>query len=184
VGAPGSRGLVPHQHGGRQRGGCCRGNASPARPRPPPGRALTLHPRCPPPCRPRRSRCRRSPCRWLWASGGRGWLLWMLLVVGAVLRPSADGPPCTPLCRRCKIPPQDVGPPPLPLGAGPCHLLKGSQTPGTAEKNAQLVENTHFPTFPTLSPSPKPIPLPFSPPVQPIFWCSAPFPTKLNCSTR
>lgn len=80
-------------------------------------------------------------------SRGKGWPPWMLLPVGAVFHPSVNGPPRAPLCGRCKIPPQNIGPPPPQLGAGQHRMLKGSQAPGTAGKNPQLAENTHSPPF-------------------------------------
>lgn len=42
------------------------------------------------------------------------------------------GSPSAPLCRHCKIPPQNIRPSPPQLGASQCHLLKGSQTPDTS----------------------------------------------------
>lgn len=66
-------------------------------------------------------------------------------VACAHFRPSADRPPH----RRCKISPQNVGPPPPQLGVGQHCVLKGSQTPGTAGKKptAGRKHTFFFPLF-------------------------------------
>lgn len=154
MGTLGSRGSAPHrslsqqhggcQHGGHQHGGRCHGGATPAACRPH-GSRLGPGTHSPSPTSARSHRHgRRRHRHHRGLQRGKGRLPWVLSPVGIVFRPSADNPPRAPLCHRCKIPPQNAGPPPSQLGAGQRQVVPNSRY---SRKNNSARGKHTFPPF-------------------------------------